>query len=99
MAITPKNNPGGVPNTPKTDNDLKWQSQQLGLLGTLFGDRDHAPVYIAAAIVLMSMTGIILVAFVPHTSQLQDADLIKTLGGLVVSSLTFLGGYMSGRTR
>jgi hypothetical protein len=77
--------------------DYKQRSQELGLFGKIFGSREHAPVNIAGAIVLIGIIGMVFVIPVmPDTPSLDRADMLKSLGALVLAALTFLGGYLGG---
>lgn len=76
--------------------DVRRRSQELGLLGKIFGSRDHAPVNIAGFIVVLGLFGILATPLLPEKSSLAQADWVKLLSGLVLSALTFLGGYLGG---
>jgi hypothetical protein len=82
-----------------TEIALKQRSQELGLFGKLFGSREHAPVNIAGAIVILGMLGLFIVAVSPSSPDFSKADLIKSLIGLVLAALTFLGGYLGASTK
>ena len=81
-----------------TDSDLKHRSQELGLLGKVFGSRDHAPINIAGGLIIMGAAGMIYVG-VTAPSGTATPDILKALGALVLAALTFLGGYLGGRER
>src|SRR5437763_752335 len=77
-----------------TAAEAKKRAQELGLFGKLFGSREHAPVNIAGAIILLGVIGVILLPALPSSTELSKADMAKLLGSLVLSALTFLGGYL-----
>jgi hypothetical protein len=79
-----------------TEASLKQRSQELGLLGKIFGSREHAPINVAGAIMMIGLCGMIAVPLFPASPSLSHADLEKGLGGLVLAALTFLGGYLGG---
>jgi hypothetical protein len=67
--------------------------QELGKMGDLFGSRDNAIVYLAAAVIVISIVaGCILAIFEPTSSR---SDLIKALAAIALSAL----GYMFGSIR
>jgi peptidoglycan/LPS O-acetylase OafA/YrhL len=78
-----------------TDAALAQRSQELGILGKLFGARDHAPINIAGGLILLGVAGMILVVLITPTNPLMP-DVVKALAALVLASLTFLGGYLGG---
>ena len=80
-----------------TETVLKQRSQELGLLGKIFGGRDHAPINIAGAIIVIGIIGLMLIPFLPETKTLTQADLMKTISALVLAAFTFLGGYLGGK--
>lgn len=79
-----------------TDNTLRHRSQELGLMGKVFGSKENAPVNIAGAIIVLGLISMLVVPFVPSSPSLSQGDLEKTLAGLIVSAFTFLGGYLGG---
>ncbi|WP_449410603.1 hypothetical protein [Methylobacterium komagatae] len=79
--------------------ELQHHVQELGLLGRVFGSKDHAPVYIAGAIAIIGMIGICIASAVPGSVDFSRADLIKALSGIILAALTFLGGVYSGSRR
>lgn len=91
----------GAPAPPQSygiseEGQLRHHSQELGLLGKLFGSREHAPINIAGMLMVIGVLGLLLVPFVPEGHTFSQADLAKTLGGIVLAALTFLGGYLGG---
>jgi hypothetical protein len=82
-----------------TDTTLRQKSQELGLLGKLFGGRDHAPVNIAGSIIILGLMALICLPFLPESKTLTQADLAKIISALILAAFTFLGGYLSGSTK
>jgi hypothetical protein len=80
-----------------TDPDLRQRSQEMGLLGRLFGSREHAPINIAGALIIMGTGGMIWIALVATSPS--TPDILKALAALVLASLTFLGGYLGGKDK
>jgi hypothetical protein len=81
---------------PTTETILRQKSQELGLLGKLFGGRDHAPINIAGSIIILGIIALIVMPFLPETKTLSQADLAKVISGLILAAFTFLGGYLGG---
>lgn len=79
-----------------TEADLRHHSQELGMLGKIFGSRDHAPINIAGLLVILGVLGMIGAPFLPSSNGFVAADMVKAMAGLVVAAMTFLGGYLSG---
>jgi hypothetical protein len=79
-----------------TDTTLRQRSQELGLLGKLFGGREHAPINIAGSIIILGVVALILMPFLPESKTLSQADLAKVLSALILAAFTFLGGYLGG---
>jgi hypothetical protein len=93
-ARVPQTPPPGFPQqTPIAEAELRRHAQELGLLGRIFGSREHAPLNIAGAIAIFGLVGLIGSLFASTGAQ---GDLAKTFGGIVIAALTFLGGYWSG---
>jgi hypothetical protein len=84
---------------PVTETTLRQRSQELGLLGKVFGSRDHAPVNIAGAIIILGIMGLVACPFLPESPSFSRADIAKTLGGLILAAFTFLGGYLGGSAK
>lgn len=82
-------------NEPLTPSQLQHHSQELGKLGGWFGSRLNAPVYFAGVLALLSLLGAILVGLCAPDSS-GKWDLVKSLIGIVVAALSFIGGA-SGR--
>jgi hypothetical protein len=85
----------GTQKIPTTD-PLKERSQELGLLGKLFGSREHAPINIAGAIMIAGVLGMLIAPFLPTSTGFSTGDMVKGLGALVLAAFTFLGGYLGG---
>jgi hypothetical protein len=79
-----------------TDTELKHHSQELGLLGKLFGSKENAPINIAGGLILIGAFSLILIPFLPASTDFSKGDMAKSLGTLILSALTFLGGYLGG---
>lgn len=75
---------------------IRQKSQELGLLGKLFGGREHAPINIAGSIVGLGIVALLCVPFVPESQSFTHGDMSKVLGGLILAAFTFLGGYLGG---
>lgn len=73
-----------------SDPDMKRIEQ--GFLGQFFGD--HAPVYLAALLGLVSLVGAIIAAF---SSAAHAPDIAKGLLAITVSCITFIGGSQVAR--
>jgi hypothetical protein len=82
--------------SPVTETNLRLRSQDLGLFGKLFGSREHAPVNIAGALILLGLVVMIVGPILPTASGFSVADFEKALAALILASLTFLGGYLGG---
>lgn len=82
--------------TAVTETDLKHRSQELGLMGKLFGSREHAPINIAGAIIVVGLLALLAVPFLPESKSLSQADLAKAIAGLILAAFTFLGGFLGG---
>lgn len=79
-----------------TEAQLKHHSQELGLLGKIFGSRENAPVNIAGGVMVLGIVGLFVVPWLPDSQSFSRGDMAKLLGTLVLSALTFLGGYLGG---
>jgi hypothetical protein len=84
---------------PVTESALRQRSQELGMLGKIFGGRDHAPINIAGTIIILGVLALIAMPFLPESKTLSQADLAKVLSALVLAAFTFLGGYLGGGTK
>jgi hypothetical protein len=82
-----------------TDAELRHHSQELGLLGKIFGSRENAPINIAGMLMFLGLLGLITVPFLPQSASFSQGDMAKTLGAIVLAALTFLGGYLGGGKR
>lgn len=97
--LDPLNNlriePGVPPNI--TDADLKKHSQDLGLIGSLFGSREHAPLNIAGIVLILCIVAMLVSPFMPTRQGITPGDMLRLFGSLALACLTFLGGYLGGR--
>jgi hypothetical protein len=82
-----------------TEQDLKHHSQELGAFGRIFGSRENAPIYFAGLFMVLCLLGLVVVPFMPASTDLSKGDMFKTLSGLILATLTFLGGYLGGSNR
>jgi hypothetical protein len=82
-----------------TESDIRQRSQELGLLGKIFGGREHAPINIAGAIIILGALALIVMPFLPESKTFSQGDLAKVISALVLAAFTFLGGYLGGGTR
>ena len=80
-----------------TDADLKHHSQELGLMGFVFGSKEHAPLNIAGLVLVLCIIGMVVCPFLPDTGGVTAADMLRIFGSIALASLTFLGGYLGGR--
>ena len=86
----------GQQQLPVTESTLRQRSQELGLLGKIFGGREHAPINIAGTIIVLGVLALIAMPFLPESKTLSQADLAKAIAGLILAAFTFLGGYLGG---
>ena len=97
---TPQPDPSiGQQQYPATESAIRQRSQELGLLGKIFGGRDHAPINIAGIIIVLGIIALITMPFLPESKSLSQADLAKVIGGLILAAFTFLVGYLGGGTK
>jgi hypothetical protein len=82
-----------------SESVLRQRSQELGMLGKIFGGKEHAPINIPGAIVILSFLGLIVLPFSPESQSFSHGDLAKLLGSLILAALTFLGGYLGGANK
>jgi hypothetical protein len=82
-----------------TESEIRQRSQELGLLGKIFGGRDHAPINIAGAIIILGVLALIGMPFLPESKTLSQGDLAKVISALILAAFTFLGGYLGGGTK
>jgi hypothetical protein len=80
-----------------TQVDIDHLSKEIGMLGRLFGSKDHAPINIAGLLVFVCIVAMVIVAFVTPASGVSSSDLLKLFSGIALAALTFLGGYLGGR--
>jgi hypothetical protein len=84
-------------NISTTDEELRRSAQELGMIGRLFGSRYNAPINIAGMLVLLGFFGMLLGPFLPIRGEgFSIADFEKSCGALIISAITFLGGYLGG---
>lgn len=64
---TPQPDPTvGQQQYPVTEFVIRQRSQELGLLGKIFGGRDHAPINIAGIIIVLGIIALIFMPFLPE---------------------------------
>jgi hypothetical protein len=73
-----------------TDGALRHHSQELGLLGKIFGSKEHAPYNIAAVTILMAL-GMLCFMFYQGSN---NAAAITLLGAIVTGGM----GYVFGKS-
>lgn len=98
MAVSPRASKSNQP-TVSVDAEERRRSQELGMLGKLFGGRDQAPINIAGAIIVLGIFGVLALPFVPASTDFSKSDMAKSLGSLILAALTFLGGYLGAGRR
>ena len=68
------------------------QRQEMGRVGEFLGSRDNAVIYIALAVILLSViSSVVLACFEPNPLR---SDLIKALASLAVSTVGFMFGSL-----
>lgn len=80
-----------------TDAHLKKHAQELGLIGFIFGSKEHAPLNIAGLVLFLCILAMLASPFMPKGQGVEPGDLLRLFGSLALASLTFLGGYLGGR--
>lgn len=98
MAVIPRQGKDKQPPA-TTDADLRRHSQELGMLGKIFGGRDQAPINIAGMIVVIGVVALLAMPFFPNSPDFSKADQAKVFGSLILAALTFLGGYLGAGKR
>jgi|SRR2546421_11084150 hypothetical protein len=68
------------------------RQQEYGRMGSLFGSRDNAVIYLATAVILLALIGGTIIAVVEPSVR---GDMAKALAALAISAL----GYMFGASR
>jgi len=74
----------------------KEKELDMGKIGAFFGSRDNAVIYIAAAVIVLSMIGGALMVL-PDTLSPARADMAKAFGALAFSALGYMFGSISSR--
>ena len=69
------------------------RARESGLLGKLFGTREHAPTNIAALALLLLFVALILLLSIPHQEGANKVGYTTAL----ISSITFIVGLLFGR--
>ena len=80
-----------------SDVDLKHHSQELGVLGAIFGSRANAPVYIAALAIVFSfvLIGCIMV-FAEDSATFSKSQMVGLIIPIITGALGFLFGKGTG---
>jgi hypothetical protein len=72
---------------------LRRHSQELGLLGKLFGSKEHAPMNIAGFAVVVAFFCIVgVLCWMPDTAAFSRKDATLILVGIITLALGFLFG-------
>jgi hypothetical protein len=69
------------------------QQQERGMIGHIFGSRNHAPTNIGGTIAVLAMVGLVVSYFIPDPGTRADA--FKTFGAIVFSALGYVFGSVS----
>jgi hypothetical protein len=78
-----------------TQADLVHHSQELGLLGYIFGCKEHAPFYIAAMAIVLAFVMIACVLFfAPQNAEFPRSEAVTLFGAIITGAL----GYIFGRS-
>jgi hypothetical protein len=97
MADTPTLTPPPDPvHHAAIETNIRLKSQELGMLGKLFGSRENAPINIAGALIVFGFLGCLGAPFLPSSPGFSLADMEKALSALIFAAFTFLGGYLGG---
>jgi hypothetical protein len=67
------------------------RQQEFGKMGSLFGSRDNAVVYLAVIVIILAIIGSVILAIIDPTLR---GDMSKTLAALAIAAL----GYMFGQS-
>lgn len=99
MADSPPEQPQAVANFGglSARERLQSQSQELGLLGKLFGSRENAPTNISGFAVLLFSLMWFLTAVIPLPAGTDRPDLLKSILALILAALGYLFGASSAR--
>ena len=71
-----------------SENDLKHHSQELGLLGWIFGSKDNAP-YNIAAVAIVAALGLLGYLLINHP---ENAVGVTLLGAIVTGGMGYIFG-------
>ena len=83
----------------RKSESLQRHAQELGVIGKLFGSREHAPLNIAGSIMLLCLVAMFATPFLPASQSISAADMMKTFGSIALAAMTFAGGYLGGRNQ
>lgn len=88
----------GVPMHVATDAGfiLKRERQQMGIIGSLIGNKDHAPTSVAA---LISVLILFIMAGLAIWGGPEKTDHVKLFGSILLAALGYLFGTLSGGRR
>lgn len=82
-----------------TESDIKLRSQELGMMGKVFGSRENVPVFIAGCVTLAMVVLIGVTLFAPIQGDLSKWQVLQWLGGFLLAALGYLFGSISGGSR
>lgn len=79
--------------SPKSETEfyLRKESQRIGLVGILFGERENAALYIVSGILLISIFFLGAVMFIDENLR---PDIVTTIGAIGVAVLGYIGGLL-----
>jgi len=73
--------------------DAQGKAAERGMLGKIFGTKDHAPTNIAAMALFLMIALFVAILFVPLDDSIDRGPLIAT----ILSTITFIIGVVFGR--
>ncbi|MBL6957812.1 MAG: hypothetical protein ISR52_02440 [Rhodospirillales bacterium] len=71
---------------------LQQEAQKLGIIGSLFGARENAALYLAGLIHLIVLIMLGTLMFIDETLR---SDITTAIAGIGLTSLGFIGGLLS----
>ena len=75
-----------------TETDLKRHAQELGMLGRVFGSKEHAPFYIAALAIVFSLVAIMVVLYTKSSPDFPKTQAVTLFGTIITGGLGFIFG-------
>lgn len=73
------------------ENQKEMRSLEMGVMGKLFGTKEHAPSTVAAVLAAGCLICIFMTLLLPLDAALK-ADVMKYLGGLILTCVGYLFG-------